>query len=661
MSRLGLASLDPDEANRLLAIILEVLERRVGEVLTGQMTASELRQFEAASDRGESAAEEALRAVVPHYADIVEAQFEVLAAEITEATDIILSASGRTDPRRRSLARLQRPDPGPCLVGRPADWCWIVAPLASTVIALSPGRTEMYARRGDQAAVALALPDTHSIDPATVWCDERGEIRARFAEHSDLRWIVPGRPAGPILGYDKVLRRERANLAWTEAQIEGSEPARSGRWQATDGQNIEIRDLSDDQRFLLEPLHEGRHWNAVTPHFSPDGSQLVAIHGCEPTSDRALHACSVGYFEAIKQSLRDDDEREWPWEHRFPADSPDHSLSGPTDVGYDQSSTRAAVTDDNHVHLFHLSTWAHLGRADRPDGTARTEWVELPGAGITRAAWTGRSVVAVGERGDIWRIDLQHGDGRPSLVVTEAGDSPPVAVVPLGSGAVVVHRNGTLIGVDEHGQAHWERLPGRSNISLAVALRDGRLLVAADEKLELWSGDRLMATTSMGGAETAGLAPCAETAEWAVAWQDDGSVSTIRIGINRLSIDPGPLPHWPSSVGELPVEGAVMVDIDDWYLQVPERRRRTTNHQPVLTPYGWRQGPVGWLAHHVAARLLIVGDATSIAFDTTRRHVGPLPRPIEFGAPVSDVAAGECARSLVVTGVDGLWFVRLLT
>lgn len=676
LKTLGLGALGAEDAQLLLTVVHERLQRHVGYATVARMTTTELGAFEAALALGGGESLAALERSVPDYRDVVVSAFETIKAELAANAPTVLQVCGHGSTLDHDPWRHRRPDAGPTLVGAPQGWCSVTSPLAQTTVASDPTGSELYARRADCPPVVLRVPDAHRIDPTTLWCDDNGEIRVGFATHSDLRWRLADRPTSALVDYDKVLRRRRRPLEWADVylKIDGFGKLEHGRWRIEDGPTVRVEDRGDGTRFRLEPLHDRRHWNVVEPHFTPDGSQLVAVFNTDdPSEGCGVHACSVGYLDAIKQSANGRDRR-WPWEHQtWPNDT---APSQPTTrdpgerrpgvgflegIGYDPSSTRAAVTDERRTHLYHVRDWVRLGTLDRPDNHARVEAVEIPGGGVPMVAWGGHSLVVAAIDGRIWRLDLKHGAGDLIEVVEAEHSAPVVSANRVGAAALLVYRDRTIVGVDRDGAVERTQLPGDDDATSASVLRDGRVLLVTDAGLELWTGTRLVASVAPPLSPIVGVAPCAGMAEWAIAWHQDRSVSALRFGAGVIRIEHDNIPLMPCEGFEARASGAVMVDVNQWFLLGPAGGQLNEGRSYIAGQESWIDLKANCLNLLEPAGVVVVGTDEGLQFiDPTDDQERTLPRPIVLDGGVHSLATGECARSVAAGGDGVLWLVRLL-
>lgn len=670
LAELGLGELGDADAQQLLEAIYESLETRVGMVLVQQMTTAQLDEFEAAKQQGDAAALALLTRVAPDYQSRVTEEFEALKVEIASEAATLLHAyvqpSADHDPWRH-----RRPDAGPTLVGSPSGWALVVSPTARVVVALDPTRAELYGRRRGGLPVVLRVPDAHHIDPTTLWCNDAGEVRARFAEHSDLRWRLADRPSAPTRAWDKVWWRRRAPLRWTDERLETEEMVTftRGRWRVRDGYHLVVEDRLDGRTVTLEPLHHERHWNALEPHFTPDSSQLVAPYNTnEPPEDCGIKSCSVGYLDAMK-SARADGAREWPWEfevHPAAADGPDPPVTPALpidDIGYDVSSTRAAVLDRRRVHLYEVREWNRIGHVDRPDQRARMAEVPVPGGRTPTVVWAGRSLVVIGADGRRWRLDLQRGPGELETLGHLGGPGPGsalAAAVSWGDRAALVHEDRVVVTVDADGTVAEVVLPGEDAVRTAAAAVDGRLLLVSESSIELFAGTRPVATATLQGSPVAGIAPCARDAGWALAWHDDGSVSTVRIGARTLAVDRDTIPQLPSRFDHPPrARDAEFSAIDRWHLISPADEAGPHGPTRVVGVRGSLDVDATCLASMPSAGLAVFGTQAGLEF-VANDLTDPWPSPVTLPGAVHAIATGQCARSVAAAGEGALWLVRLL-
>lgn len=638
LDRLGLGALTEADADELLAIIRERLDER--------------------SEPGDPDVD-------------ADANYEVLCAELAEAVPAILHvldhpASDEHDPWRH-----RRPDPSPTLLGQPGNWCVVLSPLARVVLSLDPTGRELYGRSGSRErpnaspTVVLRVPDGHRIDPRSIWCSDDGEVRACFGPRSDLRWRLNASESESVVPYTKVLRRRRLPLRCTDERIDDVDFSTfgRGRWVVTDGQEMHVRDRLSGFGFDLEALHDGAHSNAVNPHFAPDGSQLVALFNADDLAESGAAACSIGYFDAVKQSTErgTDATRSWEFQVRLHDHRPLEESATPLEqVGYDASSTRVGILDQKRAHLFHIKAWAHLGSPRRPDGDACVETVHLPVDSAPVTAWAGQSVLAHAG-GKAWRVDLRVGAGEAERLPEADHEPDVVCAESMGDAAVIVHRDRTVTGVDAFGVVRRIQLAGEAAISAATVLRDGRLLVATASSLEVWSGSRLAMSVPYSGPDMRGLAPCLLFDGWALGWSVDGSVTTLRLGRRTISADHESIPHAPGGGFVLRATDAVMVDVDDWYLLGPSGSSLNRGRRYVTDRHSWTDVDAHCLAYIETSGTAMAGTDDGIEFVESRRDLYPRRPPVLLDGRVERIATGLCPRSLVASGDGTLWFVRLLT
>ncbi len=663
---LGLGGLPASEANLLLRTIYDTLQIRVGVVLTKRMSAADLDRFNRANALGDAESLRVLTEIAPNYSEVVAAEFERLKDEVALAVPTIRQA---TLDRAADHApwRHHRPDPGPTAVLALDDWLIVVSPYATVCLALGPGGTALYARRHDLPPVVLELPDGCAIDGSSLWCDDRGEVRARFAAHSDLRWRLADVPTSATLGYDKVLHRRRPSLSVVDYRVHEDELIEfaHGRWHIEDGYEMTVTDRAHHRSFRLQPLRGARHWNAVVPHFTPDLSQLVAAYNTNrPPAVAGLQACSVGYLDAAALASANRKEL-MPWEHRCHPTATEERLAAGDRirlieaVGYDASSTRAVVADEAEVHLFNVRNWERLRDLVRPDQRARVVSVSVPGSPLA-VAWAARALVVATTDRRLWRLDLRVGSSelRPLADLP----APMVALVSWGDRAAALCANRAVVGVDEDGQASVTHLPGDEPLTNAAVLADGRLIAVTAVGVELFAGTRLV-DAEPTDTPVAGVAPCARDAGWAIAWHADRSVSTLRCRARALHLDPGTLPRHPSDAPPLRAIGGEMSDVGRWHLLVPEEDddqvgETTTTH--IYSPLG----RVDISAHRAAslapAGLAVFATENGLEFLPALRPKSSYPFPIPLPTTPRGIASGRCATSLAVIGDEGLWLIRLL-
>ncbi len=664
LAALGLGELSQADGHLVLTTMYDTLQLRVGLVLNQRMTAAELDRFEAAMARSREESLQVLSEIAPDYARVVAAELETLKDEVALDAPTILQANVRTnadhDPWRH-----RRPDPGPTAVLARDDWTLVVSPLASVCVALDPGRTELYARGRDCPPVVLAVPDGHTIDPALLWCDDRGEVRARFATHSDLRWRLATVPTSPIVAYDKVLHRRRRPLTMVDHRLLSDDLGEItlGRWHIEDAMEIAVTDRVNDLSFRMQRLHAGRHWNALEPHFTPDRSQFVVTYNTdEPPEETGLKACTVGYLHAAGV-LAATEPTLMPWEHAVhPTATPRRLAAGGVTpvieaIGYDASSTRAAVVDRSEAHLFEVREWDRLGDIARPDQRARVAPVPVPSGAVPLVAWAERSVVVAARDGGLWRLDL--GRGPVDLQPLEAGPtSAPVALVSWGDRVAAVYADRTIVGIDGDGTVGVGRLPGADPLAGAAAVVDGRLLLFTATGVELFAGTRL-AATSRTSVPITGLAPCARDPGWAIAWHADRSVSTIRLGARRVQVGGEPLPRLPGDMTTIRAIGGEMSDVDRWHLLVPAHPGDRQSSE-VLSPMGTVSMEAAVATSMPSAGMALFATAGGLQFLPALRPRASYPTTVPLPAPVAAVATGRCARSVAAIAGEGLWLIRLL-
>lgn len=91
LESVGLAELPPSERGDFIAHAYEMLQERVGRVLVGDMTRSELTEFEALIAAGDDDGALAwLESHTRHYREVVAEQFEKLSAEVSSNASRLL-------------------------------------------------------------------------------------------------------------------------------------------------------------------------------------------------------------------------------------------------------------------------------------------------------------------------------------------------------------------------------------------------------------------------------------------------------------------------------------------------------------------------------------------------------------------------------------------
>ena len=730
LERLGLDELSEADGVQLLGVMQDLFQIRVVEALVDHLTTTQLDAFEVPFDAGEDAALQWLSDEVPAYPEVVSSKFDLLCAEVAAAASRILDSlvsetgqGGLTGMREDSGQRIAwipveghiRPGPGPVLVGAEGDWCVIVSPMAGTIVSIHPQRDEIYGRRGENPSVVLRLPDGHHVDPTMVWCGEDGEIRVRFSKSLDLRWQLPDRPASTIRDYDKVRHRRRDPLRWTNVRKRNSDfvTITAGPWVVKERGGFSVLNRTTGREFALEGLHFGLHSTAVSPHFTPDGSQLVVLHEVDFSYSDVSHnagvsACATDYLTAIGatvvESPDDDAEPRWPWEHWVRLNLTDdprqanynNAHLGSCDIGYDQSSMRSAVVDRRVAHLFDTSDWAELGSARRPDQTARAEAVRIPGDEAPTPCWAGRAVIAAASDGTVWRLDLQHGNELEPLVAAHRGQKPVVALT-TGENAILVHADRELIVVGADGGLLTTDLGEGPPVRCAGLLPDGRLLIGSSRKLEMWNGSQLISSVEVTGSPVVGLATCDGSNGWALLWHADESVSSVRIGARSIHVIPDSVPHRPGFGFSLSAVDGIMVDVDSWFLVQRTNETSGAVQRVLASPWSWTKldqpgaDPLEWydkdappiislrpteaplglatvawqdwqvnsIAHMKPAGLVAVGTEQGIGFIAAPHHGGP-PDTVQLDAPVLAIATGSCPRSLAAATAGHLWLIRLL-
>ena len=255
LTALGLGDLSQADGQLVLTTMYETLQMRVGTVLSRRMTDAELDRFEAATASSREESLRVLSEIAPDYANVVATELEALKDEVALDAPTIRQACVRADADDDPW-RHRRPEPGPTAVLGRDDWTLVVSPQASVCLALDPGGTELYARRGACPPVVLAVPDGHTVDRTMLWCNDRGEVRARFATHSDLRWRLAAVPTGPVVRYDKVLHHRRQPLAIVDHQVQGDDLVEitEGRWHIEDAMEMEVTDRVNNRSFRLQRL-----------------------------------------------------------------------------------------------------------------------------------------------------------------------------------------------------------------------------------------------------------------------------------------------------------------------------------------------------------------------------------------------------------------------
>lgn len=665
LAELGLGDLSPEDAQLVLTTMHGSLQRRVERVLSRRITNADVERFRVAKALGTAASARVLSEIAPDYAAIVEAEFEALRDEVALDAPTIRQAYVRADADHEPW-RHRRPDPGPTAVLAWDDWTLVISPLASVCLALDPGGTELYARRRSYPPVVLQVPDGHRVDRTMLWCDDRGEVRARFATHSDLRWRLADAPTSPVVAYDKVLHHRRRPLSLVDSRVRGSGLVTftEGRWRIEDDFEIKVTDRVNDRSFRLQPFHPDGYWNALEPHFTPDRSQLVAAYNrYEPPEECGLKACSVGYLHAAGV-LAATDPASMPWEHDVdPAATTERPATAGgrvpriEAVGYDASSTRAAVSDQFEAHLFHVREWTRLGDIARPDQQARVAAVPVPRGATPLVAWAGRAVVVGAADGRLWRLDLDRGP--VTLQPLEGNQArPPLVLVSWADQAAAVYDDRTVVGIDGDGTTGVTRLPGDEPLEGAAALIDGRLLVFTATGLELFAGTRLVGA-SPTTVPVAGLATCTRDASWAIAWHGDQSVSSVRLGTRRVHVDQEPLPHLPDDAPPVRAIDGEMSDVDRWHLLVPTGAgdRRSSE---ILSPLGTVPLAATSATSMPSAGMVLFATPEGFEFLPASRPRAPYPHPVALPGPVEAVATGRCARSVAAIAGGDLWLVRLL-
>ncbi len=278
LARLGLGELSTAAGTEALALMHERLQTRVGIRIVDRLSEAQMAEFEAAIDAGEAEASRWLDVHVADHVEVVRDEFQPLCAEVTDAAPAMLAELSRPpesgDPRAPAPS-----EPGPTLVGSEDEPCLVVSPSAGTVVGVNAGRDELWARSGDLPPVVLRLPVGHRVDVTMLWCGDGGEVRSR-SEEVDHRWQVPWSGPGPPWSNPRSAacssgRRWRGPMSGSPAAAFAE--FTEGPWHVEDGQYIKVTNTVSERRLWLEQLHDGPHANAVRPHFTPDGRQLVAV------------------------------------------------------------------------------------------------------------------------------------------------------------------------------------------------------------------------------------------------------------------------------------------------------------------------------------------------------------------------------------------------
>lgn len=630
--------------------------------------------------QGEREASDWLDEHVADHATLVRSEFDLLCAEVSASQQTILAATGHRSAAVADVDwRHGRPDPGPVLVGSPGDACLVASPLGHTIVAVNARRDELYARRDDNPPVVLQLPDGHHVDVATIWCTDDGEVRARFSEFADLRWQIAARPTAPLRAYTKVLHRRRPCLDWTEVPTtdSGFVVFRHESWHVRDGQYIEVTDAESGRCLTLEQLHDGSHSNAVNPHFTPDGSQLVAVYNArDDRTQGGVKASSTRYLEMAPEhgdvdhaADSDAEPPRIPWEHVVHPNGTDGAIHGRTphhdtlaieDIGYDPSSTRAAVVDGGSVHLYLLPDWTHARTTLRADRQARAVPIVVPGHGSMQPCWAGNSVVVAADDGTVWRLDLRH-DTEPRPVPRATRERAPVAVSSTPERAVLVYADRKVLAVDASGDVETNELPATEEVVAADVTADGRLLVATGSTVELWSGTEIQASATFEGPAVVGVAAAVRAPEWALLWHTDQSITTVRAAGRRMHLNHGTIPHQPDKKGFSPsATGALMVDVDQWYLIQRDADEDQPGRSVVAGPDHWVDVQARCLSHLRGSELIVAGTDEGLDFIAMDSVGRARPGPVELPGPVTSIATGACPRSLAIATPDALWMVRLL-
>lgn len=664
LKEVGLSELSRPDAIELLQVFRKLLELRVGQRIGDRMTAAQQRAFEADRAAGGQHGQALLQSAVPDYASIVQAEWERLRSEVAASAPTILHVV--RDPQAgHDPWRHRRPDPGPVLVPGADGWSVIVSPLGRTCLAVDPPGCELFARFRENPPVILRLPGGHRVEAPWLWCDDLGEVRARFAARSDLRWRLPDRPGADLLECDKVLARRREQLDPPPERSGRPVDFTRGRWRVTAGPGVRLEDPSDGVSFQLEPPCPGAPWDVVDPHFSPDGSQLVAVANAKEPPGGVARACSVGYLDAIKAAPGRGERPDWPWEFGTPDPA---TPSGRPDgdgiaarfiqgVGYDHSSTRVALTRRDTVEVHHLKSWAALSTIERPDRSSVAVSLPLPGRGEALVAWAGPSVV-VAQEDTVARLDPRSPAG--ALPIPGAAASTPlVCALSTPAGALVVSSDRSLVGIGAAGTVHRHRLTGHGPVIAAGALHDGRLLVSTGNSLQLVAGASLLAEIPVDGPPVAGVAPSTGWSDWALVWHADDSVSTVRIRRGELHLSRRSVPRPPTGGLEPRARGAVMIGPDSWFLLAPAGGPLNDGRPYVATTNSWIDMDASLLAAAPDADLLAAATTRGIEFVAAGQLTSG-PHPVPLPGPIRDIAAGADGRSLAVTTAHALWLVRLL-
>lgn len=664
LDEVGLSGLTSPEAAQLLQVFRQVLELRVGQRILDRMTAAQLRALEAERAAGGERTRAMLQSAVPDYRSIVQSEWERLRAEVAASAPTILHIAGDAQADHGPWRHRWR-DPGPVLAAGAQGWSVVVSALGQTCLTVDRSGSELFARLGENPPVILRLPDGHRVDASWLWCDDTGEVRARFATRSDLRWRLPDRPGSRVLDWEKVLARPREQL--------DPPPARSGRplqftharWRVTAGPAVRLEDRSDGVSFQLESPLPGALWDVVDPHFTPDGSQLVAVVNGKEPPDGAARACSVGYLDAIKAAPRRDERSDWPWEF---ATSEPSTPGERTDsdaiaarliegVGYDRSSTRVSLVRRDTVVVHHLRNWAPLATVERPDRRSVAVALALPGRGEALVAWAGPSVV-VAQEDAVARLDPRHSAEAVPLPGA-APDAPLVCAITTPSGTLVVSSGRSVVGVDPAGTVHRDRLAGSGPVVAVGALHDGRLLVSTGGSVQLVAGTALLAEIPVDGPPVAGIAPCTVWSDWALVWHSDFSVSTVRIRKGELHLTPRSVPRPPGGNFEARCQGAVMFGPDRWFLLAPAGGPVNEGRPYVAATESWIDLDASLLEAVPGSDLVVAATGRGVEF-LAGGQLTSVPRPVLLPGPIRDMAAGADRRSLALTTADALWLVRLL-